>query len=100
MIVNRSAGKQRAVIVAVLFAAFVLLATIYTASHIDHVCEGENCPVCECLQKCQRVLEGIGAVTAPVIDFLFAIVLELVMKGFTLGLEAITPVAFKVRLND
>ncbi len=84
-----------------LFMAFsVLFLSAFIACEAGHDCEGEDCPVCQCIMQCENILRNIdGGVTLHSIVplcfcFVSAVCVGICPVVFT------TPVSMKVRLND
>ena len=93
--------KTLAAVTATAMLLVIVLAGIFIVMEADHDCEGEDCPVCQCLENCQATLRQLGsaAVTASVPLFSFFL---LITTGFHI-LKVFfneTPVSTKVRLND
>ncbi|MCR5278544.1 MAG: hypothetical protein K6E19_03800 [Lachnospiraceae bacterium] len=96
-------GKRKRIstlTVTLLVLLFTVFGSVYIASEAGHDCRGENCPVCECMQRCRATLERAG-IKAPVflVEFMPA---ELLFEGavFEHELFVSTPVSRKIRLND
>ena len=93
--------KTFAAITAIAMLLVILLAGIFIALEADHDCEGEDCPVCECIEQCQGTLHQLGSVTVTGMAVLFPILL-LIASGihFVRVIRRETPVSIKVRLNN
>ena len=79
----------------------VLFSAFYISVETDHVCCGEDCPVCACIRQCDHTLRSIGdgseaspAFAAVVILILFAAVFASTAVSYD------TLVSEKVRLNN
>ena len=79
----------------------ILLAGVFIVMEADHDCEGEDCPVCECLEQCQAALHQTGNTPFICITTYFSALL--LIAGIILPVKVTfkeTPVSTKVRLND
>ena len=57
--------KTVAVVLAILFILFVLLAQVFLIAESDHdCCAGDNCPVCRMIFTLEKTLKGSFAVGA------------------------------------
>nr|MCR5719967.1 hypothetical protein [Lachnospiraceae bacterium] len=61
-------------IMGLMMLVIVLFSSFYIAAEADHDCCGEDCPICDCIHRCENTLRGIGdgaavrsAAVAPVI---------------------------------
>lgn len=93
--------KTLAAVTATAMLLVIVLAGIFIVMEADHDCEGEDCPVCQCLENCQTTLRQLGAVTVTASASLFSVFLLIttcfhLVKVFCND----TPVSTKVRLND
>ena len=93
--------KTFAAITAIAMLLVILLAGIFIALEADHDCEGEDCPVCECMEQCQSTLNQLGSVSVTGMAVLFPILL-LIASGihFVRVVRRETPVSIKVQLNN
>ena len=95
-----SARRVAAGIAGFLMLVFVLLTVFFIAHEAHHDCTGEDCPVCAAIRLCEGVLRFAGAGGAPRFSFL-PVLLVLTAAPFVLhGIARITPVSFKVRMNN
>ena len=86
---------------AVMMLLVVLFSSFFIAAHADHECDGRDCPVCACIQQCEKNLRGFGdcmtagmSVIIPCLVFLLSVSLPVS------SLTGDTPVSQKVRLNN
>ena len=94
-------SKILALLTAAAMLSAVLLAGIFIALEADHDCEGEDCPICICLEQCGAVLNQIGNAPVKGSAVLFSIVLLISSCFHTVRvIRRETPVTIKVRLND
>ena len=93
--------RSFAAITAIAMLLVILLAGIFIALEADHECEGEDCPICECLEQCQATLHQLGSVTVTSKAVLFPVLL-LIVSGihFARVIRRETPVSIKVQLNN
>ena len=98
---NSTFIKTFAAITATAMLLVILLAGIFIILEADHDCEGEDCPVCECLEQCQTTLHQLGAVVISGKAIIFPILL-IIVSGihFVRVIRKETPVSIKVRLNN
>ena len=78
-----------------------LFSALFIASHAQHDCAGEDCPVCACIERCARLLHGADArlelqkAALPVSAFVLC-----TAAACILAFAAATPVSTKVKLNN
>ncbi len=88
-------------IMAIMMLFVVLLSSFYIASHVDHDCTGEDCPVCAFLQQCENSIRGMGnGINAVIAVILPAIIYLIFISSGISSFEWDTPVSRKVRLNN
>lgn len=98
---NSTFIKTLAAVAAAAMLTVILLAGIFIVLEADHECEGEYCPVCECIENCHALLSQIGsAITASITPVITAGLLITVCICFVRVMRKETPVSTKVRLND
>ena len=92
-------GFKKALGVVVMLS--VLCALLFIAFEAHHECEGENCPICACLEECVRTVRGLGE-SLPVLSACVVIYIAAVFVSLAESRELIfnTPILFKVRMND
>ena len=97
---NSTIIKIAAAITALSLSLVIILAGIFFVLEADHECEGENCPVCECIENCRATLKQIGTAVAVNIAISFSAVLFTDLNiRFLRVICKETPVSIKVRLN-
>ena len=88
-------------IVGIMMLVIVLFSTFYIATHSDHICNGTNCPICACIQQCEKNLhhlanglsgQDIAALPVTILIFSIFSIPYILVQG--------TPVSRKIRLND
>ena len=85
--------------VAMVFAMF--FSSFFIASHVDHDCTGEDCPICACIQQCENTIRGIGSGIAATSAVIMPLMIALVITSFgVLSFQWNTPVSAKVRMNN
>lgn len=79
----------------------VLFSSFFIAKEADHDCTGEDCPVCVCLQLCEKTLHQIGAGAAVCIAVIIPVLFLFTrIRLFPLVLFQGTLVSEKIRLNN
>ena len=98
---NSTLIRTFAAITAIAMLLVIILAGIFIALEADHECEGEDCPICECLEQCRATLHQLGSVTVTSKAVLFPVLL-LIVSGihFARVIRRETPVSIKVQLNN
>ena len=93
--------KTAAGILGMLLLVVVLFSAFFIAAEADHHCTGEDCPVCACLQQCEKTLHQIGgglAALSAVIVPAVIILISVVLLAFAIPHK--TPVSGKISLNN
>lgn len=99
---NTAKAKRFAAgVMGLMMLVIALFSAFYIAAEAGHDCTGEDCPVCACVQQCEKTLHGIGVPASAVLSFIIPILFILILAGlFSAGLPQGTLVSRKVRLND
>ena len=93
--------KIPALIMAIAMLSAVLLAGFFIAIEAEHDCEGEDCPICECLEQCHAILNQTGSAPVTCKGIVFSVALLITFcVHITRVFRRETPVTIKVRLND
>ena len=101
MSTNSRIIKTLAAVTATALLLVIVLAGIFIVMEADHDCEGEDCPVCQCLENCQTTIRQLGSVTVAASISLFSFfILITAYFHITEVFCNDTPVSAKVRLND
>ena len=97
---NSSLIRVLSALSALTMLSVVLLAGIFIVMEADHDCEGEYCPVCQCLEQCQNALHQISAAAAVVtVSTALTFFITSTAFRFERTTQKDTPVTSKVRLN-
>ena len=79
----------------------VLSSFLFIAHEAAHVCKGEKCHICSCLEKCEKTLQQIGCGIAVLMAEIVPIVILLAAASLSVFLlQRATPVSSKVRLDN
>lgn len=93
--------KKTALIMCILFIVVTFACLFYIEKELTHECNGEDCPVCACIQQAQQMLKKLstGTVVSQVAGLIFVVA---VTSVFTRSLFIIknSPIRQKVRLNN
>ena len=102
---NYSSKKKQilALLAAVLVTAVLLLSGLFIATHENHECIGDDCPVCAQMETCAAVIRLITEATGAGAVFLFTYTavkesVNLYLAG--LNLCPVSLVSLKIRLDD
>ena len=94
-------NRKLAGIMAIMMLFVMLFSAIFIASHLDHDCTGDDCPICECICQCENLLHGSwdgsafsAAGILPVVLITVSIFISYCVTIFD------TPVSEKVRMNN
>jgi hypothetical protein len=79
----------------------MLFSSFFIAAEQGHHCHGEDCPICQMVTVCERVLNNVSSGLFISVAFLFAVLfISPTALLSTYNLKAMTLVSQKVRLND
>ncbi|MCR5300809.1 MAG: hypothetical protein K6E49_00045 [Lachnospiraceae bacterium] len=79
----------------------VLFSTTFIVVHVHHNCSGDDCPICACMQQCERTLRGFGSTVPDAVSVYVPLVLIFIIISSQAGSYTMsTPVSEKVRLNN
>ncbi len=93
--------RMPAIIMGILLSAIVLFSAFYIAAEAEHDCSGEDCPICVCIQQCERTLQQIAAGITELAATLIPAILLAITVPLTVWVSVQgTLVSRKVRLND
>ncbi len=92
--------KGAGLLFSLLLLLSVLTSLFYIADEMHHECEGEDCPVCRCIELCEahlnRIASGAALIVIPILCLMAVL---LCTEAFRLFLPAITPVSERVRMD-
>lgn len=91
--------KRKALFLTSAFFLLLLFSSVYILHEVDHVCFGEDCEICLCIQLIQQNfsnLESGKAVQAVLIFFISVYFCSVKLNPFFID----TPVSKKIRLNN
>lgn len=93
--------RTMAGIMGLMLLAIVLFSVFYIAAETGHNCQGEDCPVCACIQVCDKTLQRMGAGETAAVSVAFPVLFFSLLPFFSvLHIILETPVSEKVRLNN
>ncbi|WP_026659967.1 hypothetical protein [Butyrivibrio sp. AC2005] len=96
--------KARNLVIALLGVAIafvVLFSAIFVSLETFHSCDGDNCPICEMLQLCEKTINQLS--DGHIAVSFFAHLIFLLIAGVILPRDIFTrstPVTEMVRMND
>lgn len=93
--------RSFALLFALAFCFFVLLSSTYVAAEANHVCRGEDCPVCCQISLCETMLKTVSAGVAAV-GVGIALVLSLLffLPSFVENRRPKSLITLKVKLSN
>lgn len=98
---DRKLNRGTAWIIAAIMLFAVVSSVFFIAAEAEHECSGDNCPICNCIQQCERLLyhsgDGVPEHTAA-LWVAFSVFLSFLFFYPCFVRE--TPVSRKVRLDD
>ncbi len=87
-------------IITFMMLVFVLFSAFFIALEAAHDCEGEECPVCACIEQCENLLNQLGGeIFILAITYSPYLIISIVLLICTFFIRE-TPISQKVRLND
>ena len=98
---NKKTARGFGKVLGVLMVLSLLCAFFFIAFEAHHECEGEECPICACLEECVRTVRSLGD-SLPILSALVVIYVATVLVSLAESGELIffTPILSKVRMND
>ena len=89
-------------IIAMMMLLYIVFSTFFISLEANHqCCDGENCPICVCMQICQNTLHQISDFAVVAVFAFVPVLLCLgVFVSVSYNLKKETPVSYKIRLND
>ena len=99
---NGSAAKRTvSIIMAIMVLFVVLFSAFFIANESGHDCDGDDCPICSCMQQCSENLQLSGIIlSAQSAAGLPLVLLFLSLLCFLCSHTQETLVSRKVRLNN
>ena len=93
--------KTAAVIMGFVMLFAVLFSVFYIAKEACHHCDGDECPICTCIEQCEAVLyqAGFGVLKVMAVSAAFVLILLSALVFSFVSLKE-TLVSRKVRLNN
>ena len=97
---TKAARGIKAALGVVLVLSFILT-LFFIAFEAHHECEGEECPICICLDECVNTVKGFCN-SLPILSAVLAAFTAVVLCSFAAaeGLVFNTPISIKVRMNN
>ncbi|MBR6004542.1 MAG: hypothetical protein IK068_07470 [Lachnospiraceae bacterium] len=88
-------------LVASVLVLSLMLSLSFVAFEAHHDCEGEDCPICICLEECVNTIKGFCD-SLPILSAFVAVILTVALCSFVESKELVfnTPISIKVRMND
>lgn len=79
----------------------VLFSAVFVSVETFHDCDGNDCPICACLQQCEKNLEQLGGGLTGLLIGLVAVTLfaSIIEASYDIILHS-TPVSQMVRMNN
>ena len=96
----KNAKRILAGVLALLLLLALVLCALCIAAEADHDCTGEDCPVCALVHQCENLLRQLAAAIAAAAAAAVVGVLCTSAVRHPCILRRVTPVSFKVRLNN
>lgn len=98
---NKKQCKIMALFVCIVFVWNLFVYIFFVATETEHVCTGEDCPICACLNQVERVIRTVGNGVPEMVVCALLITL-CVCKIFIsiTKIPVISLVSQKVRLDD
>ena len=98
---NERAAQGLKKALGVILVLSLLLSLSFVAFEAHHDCEGEDCPICICLEECVNTIKGFCD-SLPILSAFAAVFCAAVLCSFVLSKELVfnTPISIKVRMND
>lgn len=90
---NEKKKRIAASIIALMLLVFFLFFSFFIAVEADHDCEGEDCPICVCIQQCEEALHQMGngiAFQAAIIIPAFFLLLTILISFFSVVSNTLT----------
>ena len=94
--------RTKLAIIACTILVFITVASsFYLVGKTNHICKGEDCPICACIQQAEQTLRNFG--TGNLVNSCICIIIILQSRfaliDFT-DVSSTSLVSRKVRLND
>jgi hypothetical protein len=87
-------------IIAVMMLSFVLLVSAFVAFEAHHDCEGEDCPICACIEQCRAILRMAAKTGGKQVSFMIPVAVFLAVNVYVSMARSDSLVSRKVRLDD
>ncbi len=98
---NSSLKKTIAILSGIILLGTIIFSAFFIAAEAEHQCEGEECPICECIKKCENIIHSVGGgIEVQGIVFMYILVVTFGFIPFASDNTRETLVTEKVRLND
>ena len=98
---NTNAARGIKAALGVVLVLSFILTLFFIAFEAHHECEGEECPICICLDECVSTVKGFCN-SLPILSAVLAAFPVAVLCSFAAaeGLVFNTPISIKVRMNN
>lgn len=93
--------KSMALAVGILFIFMTFMSLFFIEKEADHVCTGEDCPICACLHQVEQIFKNLGlGITVSIAESNGGLLSGWMMTGLFSAVFVISLVSQKVRLNN
>ncbi|MBP5607482.1 MAG: hypothetical protein J6X66_04335 [Lachnospiraceae bacterium] len=99
---NMNKSYKHIAAVLALMALIGMLFSVFLASvDTHHHCQGDDCPICECIHQCIESVRHLVGGDLPQTVYVFVLQAVVLMTSVCLiDAHRDTPIGLKVRLND
>lgn len=93
--------RYMALVLSVMMVLGLLFAQLFIALESEHECDGDECPICTCIEICINIINSTkDAIRSSVPVFLFVAFVYVSHYIMFCGIRKQTLVSQKVRMND
>ncbi len=100
---NKHLNRKRkfAFFICLLLLASILLSMTYIAKEANHICIGDNCPICANIQMAEKTIGQLGTTLAIALHLGFAFAIFCLFLFYFITDKVLpTPVTQNVRMNN
>lgn len=93
--------KRSAMILCVIFVVVTWFSLFYIEKEENHICTGEDCPICACVHQVEQTIRDLGTGADPLGGIFTVVMCFLAVHTWnSCQIPATSLIRQKVRLND
>jgi len=98
--INKSQKRKVSLLFIIMLLASLCLSVIFVHHHVDHNCEGDECPVCAVIQMAKANMQNLNLGSHIVFQIQHFSLISFYFLLVSAFIVSATPVSEKIKLNN